>query len=189
MGVLYRVFVLVQMLNDAYAMLHATYVVFCLLIHINTHPHVCIYVHTSQHTHIHTKTHTQDAEFVQIMVPLFKRISLCLNSQHFQVAERSLFLWNNEYINSLVAHHRQNVLPLIFPALERNARSHWNAAVHGLTCNVRKMFMELDPGLYEQCRKQFEEDEVCCCDGGGGGAHTCAYCCYFCCCCCAHVCT
>lgn len=98
---------------------------------------------------------------MQIMVPLFKRIALCLNSQHFQVAERSLFLWNNEYINSLVAHHRQHVLPLIFPALERNARSHWNAAVHGLTCNVRKMFMELDPGLYEQCRKQFEDDEVC----------------------------
>lgn len=94
------------------------------------------------------------------MVPLFKRIALCLNSQHFQVAERSLFLWNNEYINNLVAHHRQAVLPLIFPALERNARSHWNAAVHGLTCNVRKMFMELDPQLYEQCRKQFEEDEV-----------------------------
>lgn len=103
---------------------------------------------------------TQDAEFAKILGPLFKRISLCLNSQHFQVAERSLFFWNNEYIVNLVAQHRQQVLPIIFPALERNARSHWNAAVHGLTCNVRKMFMELDPQLYEQCRVQFEKNEA-----------------------------
>ena len=53
------------------------------------------------------------------------------------MAERSLFLWNNEYIVSLVAQHRHAVLPLVFPALERNARSHWNPAVHGLTVNVR----------------------------------------------------
>ena len=54
-----------------------------------------------------------------------------------QVAERSLFLWNNEYLVSLVAQQRHVVLPLVFPALERNARSHWNPAVHGLTFNVR----------------------------------------------------
>ena len=60
-----------------------------------------------------------------------------LEHDHAQVAERSLFLWNNEYIVSLVAQHRHAVLPLVFPALERNARSHWNPAVHGLTVNVR----------------------------------------------------
>lgn len=32
------------------------------------------------------------------------------------------------------------VLPVVFGALEENANSHWNPAVHGLTCNVRKMF-------------------------------------------------
>ena len=77
-----------------------------------------------------------------------------------QVAERSLFLWNNEYIVSLVAQHRHVVLPLVFPALERNARSHWNPAVHGLTVNVRKMFQEMDEGLYEDCRLHFEDDEA-----------------------------
>jgi serine/threonine-protein phosphatase 2A regulatory subunit B' len=33
------------------------------------------------------------------------------------------------------------VLPIVFGALEENAANHWNPAVHGLTCNVRKMFM------------------------------------------------
>lgn len=58
-----------------------------------------------------------------------------------QVAERSLFLWNHEYIITLVAQYRQAVLPIVFGALEENAANHWNPAVHGLTCNVRKMFM------------------------------------------------
>jgi serine/threonine-protein phosphatase 2A regulatory subunit B' len=40
-----------------------------------------------------------------------------------------------------VAQYRQAVLPIVFGALEENANNHWNPAVHGLTCNVRKMFM------------------------------------------------
>ena len=77
-----------------------------------------------------------------------------------QVAERSLFLWNNEYIVSLVAQQRGAVLPLVFAALERNAASHWNPAVHGLTCNVRKMFQDMDEQLYEECRLRYEAEEV-----------------------------
>lgn len=38
--------------------------------------------------------------------PLFRLIARCINSPHFQVAERALFLWNNEYIVSLIAKSR-----------------------------------------------------------------------------------
>lgn len=102
---------------------------------------------------------TQAPEFQKVMTPLFKQLSKCLNSQHFQVAERSLFLWNNEYIVNLVAQHRAEILPIIFPALEENANNHWNPAVHGLTCNVRKMFQELDEQLYEECKRKYEEEQ------------------------------
>jgi serine/threonine-protein phosphatase 2A regulatory subunit B' len=40
----------------------------------------------------------------------------------------------------------QAVLPIVFGALEENAANHWNPAVHGLTCNVRKMFMVSEHG-------------------------------------------
>ncbi|XP_028776061.1 serine/threonine protein phosphatase 2A 57 kDa regulatory subunit B' beta isoform-like isoform X1 [Neltuma alba] len=103
---------------------------------------------------------TQAAEFQRCMVPLFKRIAQCLNSSHFQVAERALFLWNNEHIVSLIAQSRSVILPIIFEALEKNIQSHWNQAVHGLTVNVRKMFMEMDAELYEECRRQYVEKEA-----------------------------
>ncbi|KAI8471600.1 MAG: protein phosphatase 2A regulatory B subunit [Monoraphidium minutum] len=102
---------------------------------------------------------TQPAEFQRVLVPLFKQLARCLTSAHFQVAERSLFLWNNEYIVSLVAQFRHEVLPMVFGPLQVNAASHWNSAVHGLTLNVRKMFQELDEQLFEECRQQWEEQE------------------------------
>jgi serine/threonine-protein phosphatase 2A regulatory subunit B' len=102
---------------------------------------------------------TQPHEFQRVLGPLFKRLARCLTSAHFQVAERSLFLWNNEYIVSLVAQFRHAVLPLVFGALEQNASSHWNPAVHGLTCNVRKMFEELDEPLFEACRQAWEGEQ------------------------------
>ena len=46
------------------------------------------------------------------MAPLFKQIARCIGSPHFQVAERALFLWNNEYIVSLIAQNRNQVLTL-----------------------------------------------------------------------------
>ncbi|KAL6350050.1 hypothetical protein AAG906_003984 [Vitis piasezkii] len=102
---------------------------------------------------------TQPAEFQRCMVPLFHQIARCLNSSHFQVAERALFLWNNGHIENLIKQNRGIILPIIFPALEKNARNHWNQAVHGLTLNVRKIFFDLDPELYKECLLKFQEDE------------------------------
>ena len=77
-----------------------------------------------------------------------------------QVAERSLFLWNNDYIVTLVAQHRQVILPVVFNALESNARSHWNPAVHGLTSNVKKVFQDMDMVLWRECEAQYQQEEV-----------------------------
>ncbi|XP_010907764.1 serine/threonine protein phosphatase 2A 57 kDa regulatory subunit B' theta isoform isoform X1 [Elaeis guineensis] len=102
---------------------------------------------------------TQPAEFQRCMVPLFRQLARCLNSSHFQVAERALFLWNNDHIESLIKQNCKVVLPIIFPALERNTKSHWNQAVQSLTLNVRKIFSDHDPELFTECLKKFEEDE------------------------------
>lgn len=105
-------------------------------------------------------------EFVKVMVPLFRQLSKCVSSPHFQVspticlfwqfvktirygerkpkerlqisissfslstpfqvAERALYYWNNEYILSLISDNAQTILPIMFPALYKNSKSHWN---------------------------------------------------------------
>ncbi|GFP84958.1 serine/threonine protein phosphatase 2a 57 kDa regulatory subunit b' theta isoform [Phtheirospermum japonicum] len=103
---------------------------------------------------------TQPPEFQRCMVPLFRQIARCLSSSHFQVAERALFLWNNDHIENLIKQNRKVLLPIIFPSLEKNSRSHWNQAVQSLTLNVRKIFSDVDPELFEECLLKFQEDKA-----------------------------
>ncbi|CAA7046913.1 unnamed protein product [Microthlaspi erraticum] len=103
---------------------------------------------------------TQAAEFQRCMVPLFRRIAKCLNSSHFQVAERALFLWNNDHVRSLITQNIRVIMPIVFPAMERNTRGHWNQAVQSLTLNVRKVLAETDQALFDECLAKFEEDEA-----------------------------
>ncbi|XVE70382.1 hypothetical protein DITRI_Ditri10aG0068100 [Diplodiscus trichospermus] len=101
---------------------------------------------------------TSVAEFQKLMVPLFRRIACCLNSFHYQVAERAHLLLNNEHILNLVTHNRQVIFPLIFPAVERNSQNHWNHAVLNLTQNMRKMLCEMDEELVLSCQHRLEEE-------------------------------
>lgn len=76
------------------------------------------------------------------------------------MAERALFLWNNDHVENLIKQNRKVILPIIFPALEKNARHHWNQAVHSLTLNVRKFFYDLDAELFKACQNKFQVDEA-----------------------------
>jgi serine/threonine-protein phosphatase 2A regulatory subunit B' len=94
---------------------------------------------------------TQPLEFSRIHIPLFRRLYSCITSPHFQVAERALFLWNNEYIMKLIVNHRKDLFPKLIPHLYRNSKDHWNQTVHGLTFNVMKLMMEADKTLFDAC--------------------------------------
>ncbi|PPS16243.1 hypothetical protein GOBAR_AA04327 [Gossypium barbadense] len=78
----------------------------------------------------------------------------------WQVAERALFLWNNDHIRNLITQNRTVILPIIFPALERNTRGHWNPAVQSLTLNVRKIFSDADQAIFDECLARYQEDEA-----------------------------
>ncbi|ORY27459.1 protein phosphatase PP2A0 B subunit gamma isoform [Naematelia encephala] len=96
------------------------------------------------------------AEFTKIMQPLFIQLARCINSQHFQVAERALYYWNNEYILNLMGEHIAVILPIVFPALYQNSRSHWNRTIHGMVYNALKLFMEINPELFDQCQNSYK---------------------------------
>ncbi|ETO03706.1 PP2A-widerborst subunit, partial [Reticulomyxa filosa] len=88
--------------------------------------------------------------------PLFKRIACTISSDHFQVAERALFLWNNDIIATFTSDHRDRILPIIFPALQHNYSKHWNTTVSTLTLNIIRIFKEMDKELYEEISKKFK---------------------------------
>ncbi|KAK9365308.1 phosphatase 2A regulatory B subunit-domain-containing protein [Lipomyces kononenkoae] len=101
----------------------------------------------------------ESPEFLKIQVPLFQQLAKCVSSQHFQVAERALYLWNNEYFVALMSENVETILPIMFSALYRNARGHWNRTIHTMVCNAVKMFMELNPTLFEECAALYRETE------------------------------
>lgn len=71
----------------------------------------------------------------KIHQPLCRVLSKCLGSQHFQVAERTLFLWNNEHLvtnGCLSRQHADLLLPVIYAPLYTNSLGHWNTTVEGL---------------------------------------------------------
>ncbi|EXB82418.1 Serine/threonine protein phosphatase 2A 59 kDa regulatory subunit B' eta isoform [Morus notabilis] len=78
--------------------------------------------------------------------------------QRCMVAERALYLWNNDHIENLIRQNCKVILPIIFPALE-NGRNHWNQVVQSLTLNIRKIFSDVDPELFEECLCKFQEDQ------------------------------
>ncbi|XP_068155448.1 LOW QUALITY PROTEIN: serine/threonine-protein phosphatase 2A 56 kDa regulatory subunit gamma isoform [Drosophila tropicalis] len=101
----------------------------------------------------------EPAEFQKVMVPLFRQIAKCVSSPHFQVAERALYYWNNEYIMSLIADNSQVILPIMYPALNRNSKTHWNKTIHGLIYNALKLFMEMNQRLFDECSKNHQKEK------------------------------
>jgi serine/threonine-protein phosphatase 2A regulatory subunit B' len=93
---------------------------------------------------------TPPDSFAVVVQPLFRTLARCVGSPHFQVAERTLFLWHNQYIVQLINGRRQEILPIIAPALIACSRSHWNQAVLSLVQNVIRLLQEADQQLWSR---------------------------------------
>ncbi|MBN3317230.1 2A5E phosphatase, partial [Atractosteus spatula] len=100
----------------------------------------------------------EPTQFVKIQEPLFKQISKCVSSPHFQVAERALYYWNNEYIMSLIEENSSVILPIMFTSLYRISKEHWNPAIVALVYNVLKAFMEMNSSLFDELTATYKSD-------------------------------
>jgi len=95
---------------------------------------------------------TEQAQLELLIDPIFKRIGTCIANPHFQVAERALFLWNNDVIAAFMSDHRSQVLPILYPALYQNSNSHWNGTVTQLTQHIMQQFSDMDQLLYNSVK-------------------------------------
>ncbi|KAL4915640.1 protein phosphatase 2A regulatory B subunit [Aspergillus aurantiobrunneus] len=97
------------------------------------------------------------AEFAKVQEPLFQQLAKSVASPHFQVAERALYFWNNEYFCTLVSDNVEVILPIMFPPLFENSKGHWNRTIHSMVYNAMKMFMEINPQLFDECSHEYNE--------------------------------
>uniref|UniRef100_A0A915L4A7 Serine/threonine protein phosphatase 2A regulatory subunit n=1 Tax=Romanomermis culicivorax TaxID=13658 RepID=A0A915L4A7_ROMCU len=97
-------------------------------------------------------------QFKKILTKLFKQIARCVTSPHFQVAERALYFWNNEYILSLIEENSQQIMPIMFPGLYRISKEHWNQTIVALVYNVLKTFMEMNGKLFDDLTNSYKAD-------------------------------
>ncbi|EPB69273.1 protein phosphatase 2A regulatory B subunit [Ancylostoma ceylanicum] len=95
-------------------------------------------------------------QFKKIIDPLFRQLAKCVSSPHFQVAERALYFWNNEYILSLIEDTSAQVMPIMFPALYRISKEHWNQTIVALVYNVLKTFMEMNGKLFDELTSTYK---------------------------------
>ncbi|KAL8168812.1 UNVERIFIED_CONTAM: Serine/threonine-protein phosphatase 2A 56 kDa regulatory subunit epsilon isoform [Gekko kuhli] len=100
----------------------------------------------------------EPSQFVKIQEPLFKQIAKCVSSPHFQVAERALYYWNNEYIMSLIEENSNVILPIMFSSLYRISKDHWNPAIVALVYNVLKAFMEMNSAMFDELTATYKSD-------------------------------
>ncbi|XP_076801529.1 serine/threonine-protein phosphatase 2A 56 kDa regulatory subunit epsilon isoform-like [Clavelina lepadiformis] len=98
------------------------------------------------------------AQFKTVLPLLFNQLSKCVSSPHFQVAERALYFWNNEYILSLIEENSSAILPLMFPSLYKISKEHWNQTIVALVYNVLKSFMEMNSELFDNLTASYKAD-------------------------------
>ncbi|KKA28613.1 hypothetical protein TD95_005107 [Thielaviopsis punctulata] len=99
------------------------------------------------------------AEFAKVQEPLFHQLAKSVASPHFQVAERALYFWNNEYFCNLVSDNVEVILPIMFAPLYENSKGHWNRTIHGMVYNAMKLFMEINPHLFDICSQEYTEEQ------------------------------
>lgn len=100
-----------------------------------------------------------ELHFKRVRVFLFKRIGACFKCEHFQVAERALYLWSNDHVVSLVADSAETILPLIYGVLFYNAYHHWNRTIRSLSLGSLQLFQEIDGALYSRVARQYKEEQ------------------------------
>ncbi len=94
-------------------------------------------------------------EFAGIAELVFHRLGMCIASQHFQVAEKSLMLWHNEDVLGLLVSQSQLMIHIVTPFLLHHSTHHWNQNVKALIIGVIQIFLELNPRFFDFVARDF----------------------------------
>ncbi|KAJ1820965.1 serine/threonine-protein phosphatase 2A 56 kDa regulatory subunit delta isoform, partial [Coemansia sp. RSA 2598] len=97
----------------------------------------------------------EPAQFTNICQPLFQQLVKCIVSPHFQIAERTLGMWRNNYFVNLITDNIGLILPIALSGIYRHSRSHWNRNIHNQVYQILRFFVNINEELFEQCLSDF----------------------------------
>ncbi|KAJ1863230.1 serine/threonine-protein phosphatase 2A 56 kDa regulatory subunit delta isoform [Coemansia sp. RSA 989] len=97
----------------------------------------------------------EPAQFTAVCQPLFQQLVKCIVSPHFQIAERTLGMWRNNYFVNLITDNIRLILPIALSGIYRHSRSHWNRNIHNQVYQILRFFVNVDEKLFEQCLSDF----------------------------------
>ncbi|KAL5561247.1 hypothetical protein UlMin_030994 [Ulmus minor] len=98
-------------------------------------------------------------QYRKLALPLCTQITRCVNSWSSQVAERALYVWNNEHFVKMATMEIEEVFPTVVEGMEKNIKWHWSKSVRQLTESVKVMLEETDSQLYAKCLEEIEVRE------------------------------
>ncbi|KAF6176255.1 hypothetical protein GIB67_023546 [Kingdonia uniflora] len=98
-------------------------------------------------------------QYKMLAGPMCTQISRCLNSWNSQVAERALYVWNNEHFFKMASEAMEEMFPAVVEGLEKNLKWHWSKSVRQLTSNIKTMLEEMEPTLYNKCLRELDRKE------------------------------
>ncbi|KAG4918630.1 hypothetical protein JHK84_055932 [Glycine max] len=75
------------------------------------------------------------------------------------VAERALYVWNNEQFVKMALIGTVEVFTVIVEGMEKNLKSHWSKSVRQLTESVKVMLEDIDPDMYSKGLMDMEAKE------------------------------
>ncbi|CAK8574209.1 unnamed protein product [Lathyrus sativus] len=98
-------------------------------------------------------------QYRKLALPICTQITKCINSWNSQVAERALYVWNNEQFYKMATTGTVEVLPVIVEGVEKNLKLHWSKSVRQLTESVKVVVEDIDPDLYAKAQMEMKVKE------------------------------
>ena len=98
------------------------------------------------------------SQFVKIQPLLFTRIAQCVLSPHFQVSERALYFWNNDYVFNLIEENVKVNLPIMYAPLITAQAKQWNANIVEMIANVLKSYRNMSNQLYSGLEASYHDE-------------------------------
>uniref|UniRef100_A0ACD5XP43 Uncharacterized protein n=1 Tax=Avena sativa TaxID=4498 RepID=A0ACD5XP43_AVESA len=92
--------------------------------------------------------------FDALALPICNRIARCATSSCSQVAERALYVWNNERFLEMASSGEgtmERILPAFVASIEANLEQHWSKCVQQVTASVKALLLQVAPDLYDRC--------------------------------------